>query len=101
MKIEEWSTEIRDNKKIEKLNKLTNPETFWDDCRCLTKNVKSDHGIKRWQCLAEARYMELMCGHELSVKDVWSKQMSDLSQKYFEKDSPLGNNLNHGAQKER
>lgn len=47
-------------KRIDKLNKLTNPETFWDDVRRLVKNVNSDKAIKNWQCLAEVRYNELI-----------------------------------------
>ena len=51
--------EKRDYSKIDKLNRLTNKETFWDDVRKLTKYVTSDHAIHRWQCLAEQRYSEL------------------------------------------
>lgn len=51
--------EKRDYSKIDKLNKLTNKETFWDDVRKLTKNVTSDHSIRRWECLAQARCDEL------------------------------------------
>jgi hypothetical protein len=51
--------ERRDYAKIDKLNTLTNKETIWDDVRKFTKNVKSDHSIKRWQCLAECRFEEL------------------------------------------
>ena len=45
--------------KIDKLNTLTNKETFWDDVRKFTKNVTSCHSIGRWQCLAEYRWSEL------------------------------------------
>jgi hypothetical protein len=51
--------EVRDISKIDKLNKLTNKETFFDDVRKLTKRVTSDHSIGRWQCLAEYRWSEL------------------------------------------
>lgn len=51
--------EVRDYSRIDKLNKLTNKETFWDDVRKLTKRVTSDHSIGRWQCLAEMRWNEL------------------------------------------
>ena len=54
-----WALEKRDINKINKLNALHNKDTFWDDVRKLTKNVASDHSIKRWQILAEARYKEL------------------------------------------
>jgi hypothetical protein len=45
---------------IDKLNKLTNVDTFYDDVRKLTKRVYSDHSIGRWQALAEMRYKELL-----------------------------------------
>lgn len=55
----DYAMESRDIAKIDKLNALTNIQTYWDDVRKLTRNVKSDHSIKRWQCLADARYTEL------------------------------------------
>ena len=51
--------EQRDFKKIERLNQLDNPETFWDEVKGLTKGITSSHSIGRWQCLAEQRYTEL------------------------------------------
>lgn len=51
--------EKRDYSKIDKLNTLTNRETFWDDVRKFTSGVRSDHAIRRWQCLAEYRFSEL------------------------------------------
>lgn len=47
-----------------KLATLKNIETFWDDVRKLVKNITSDHAIKRWQVLAEARYEELKKGEK-------------------------------------
>ena len=55
----EYAMERNDYRRIEKLNGLHNPETFWDDVRKLTKNVNSDHGIHRWEVLANCRYREL------------------------------------------
>lgn len=52
-----WAIERRDFKRIEKLNKLNNKQTFWDDVRKLAKG--GDHTLSRWQCLAEERYKEL------------------------------------------
>lgn len=46
--------------KAEKLNKLANINTFWDDVRKFTKKVTSDRGIHEWQRLAEIRFDELM-----------------------------------------
>ena len=43
-----YVSERNDIKKIEKLNKLNNIKTFYDDVRKLTKNVSSDHSIKHW-----------------------------------------------------
>ena len=55
----EYAMENRDYAKIDKLNALTDPVTFWDDVRKLTRSVRSDHSIKRWQILAEQREREL------------------------------------------
>jgi len=41
---------------VQKLLTLTNPETFWDDVRRMTKNVKSDHTLGIWLAYAEDRY---------------------------------------------
>jgi len=54
-----WAMEKHDFSKIDKLNNLNNLSTFWDDVRKLTKNVSSDHSIKRWKCLADGRFNEL------------------------------------------
>ena len=51
--------EKRDISKIQKLNKITSLNGYWDEVRKLTKGVSSDHSIHRWQCLAEIRYEEL------------------------------------------
>lgn len=59
-----YALEKRDYSKIDKLNKLTNKETFWDDVRKLTKYVASDHAIRRWQGLAEIRWNELIAHTE-------------------------------------
>lgn len=54
-----YALEARDYDRIDKLNALTNPHTFWDDVRKLCKNVKSDHTIRRWQILSENRAKEI------------------------------------------
>ena len=51
--------EVRDYAKIDKLNNLTDINTYWEDVCKLTKQVKSDHSLGRWQALAEIRYSEL------------------------------------------
>lgn len=55
----DYAIEKRDIQKIDKLNKLYNLKTYWDDVRKLTKNVTSTHMIHRWQCLAEVRFEEV------------------------------------------
>lgn len=52
--------ENRDFGRIDKLNTLHNPDTFWNDVKKFTKYIRSDHSINRWQCLAEKRYEELL-----------------------------------------
>jgi hypothetical protein len=52
----EYVWEYNDISKIEKLNKLTDINTFWQEVRKLTRNVKSDHSINRWEFLAEKRF---------------------------------------------
>lgn len=55
----DYAIESRDYDKIDKLNAITDKEIFWLEVRKLTKNIKSDHAIKRWRCLADARWEEL------------------------------------------
>ena len=57
----EYVTERRDLEKIEKLLTITDAEpcAFWDAVRKLTRRVKSDHSLARWQILSE-RYFELL-----------------------------------------
>ena len=57
--------EKRDYAKIDRLNRLINVDTFYDDVRKLTRNIISDHSIKRWQCLADYRYKE--------ITDIWNR----------------------------
>jgi|GEM_PF-3299349 hypothetical protein len=52
--------EKHDIKRIDKLERLTNPITFWNDVRKLVKNVQSARALHRWQCLADQRYSELL-----------------------------------------
>lgn len=55
----DYIIEKNDIKRWDKISKLNNRATFWEDIRALTKNIKSDHSLGRWQCLAECRYEEL------------------------------------------
>lgn len=48
----------------EKLNALTDVETFWDDVRKLTAKIRSDKSLSMWQSLAEIRCDELRTGCE-------------------------------------
>lgn len=67
-----FALEKHDYSRIDKLNQLTNKETFWDDVRKFTKNIRSDHSIGRWQCLAENRYREL-CIKQKNWKEFYKR----------------------------
>lgn len=54
-----WVYEVHDIAKIQKLEMLTNPKTFWDDVRKYTKRVTSDHSIRRWEILSGLRAKEI------------------------------------------
>lgn len=60
MEFEKVVVEYNDISKVRRLNELKNPITFFDDVRKMTKNTKSDHGVKRWQILSEIRYEEIL-----------------------------------------
>lgn len=59
MTYNECAMERRDIGRIAKLNKLTDPKTFWADVKRLTRNTYTDHALDRWQVLAEIRYEEI------------------------------------------
>lgn len=44
---------------IDKLNKLNNPVTFFQDVRRFTRQITTDHNIKTWERFAEIRYNEI------------------------------------------
>ena len=74
----DYILEKMDIKRIDRLNKLKNLDTFWDDVRKLTKRVSSDHSLSHWQGLAEIREKELQLAKKLNdelfilrMKDVW------------------------------
>lgn len=46
-------------KMIDKLNKLTDHSTFWDDVKKIAEKVRSDKGINALQRFAEVRYREI------------------------------------------
>lgn len=50
------------------LEKFTDIETFWDDVKKRTKNIKSDRNIRIWQYYAEKRYNELLKGETKNEK---------------------------------
>ena len=51
--------EMSDIAKIDKLMTIKSLENFWQNVKSFTKNVYSDHSIRRWQCLAEMREIQL------------------------------------------
>ena len=48
----------------EKLNRLTDLSTFWNDVRKLTAKIRSDKSLSMWQALASIRCDELRTGCE-------------------------------------
>lgn len=55
-----FATEKHDFARIDKLNTLTNPATFYDDVRrIMGKRSLSCHALGQWERLAELRYMEI------------------------------------------
>lgn len=48
-----------DMKRIDKLNKMTNAETFWSEIDKITENLVSLTAINSWRMLAKIRYKEL------------------------------------------
>lgn len=68
---------ITECKRIDKLNALKNPVTFWDNVRKLTKNVHSDHVMHSWESLSDQRFDELLTGVENVRTDYIPKKMED------------------------
>lgn len=54
-----YAVEKRDIARIDKLNGIVVLNNYWDVIRGLTRSIKTDHALKRWQILAEVRYNEL------------------------------------------
>lgn len=48
----------------EKLNTLTDINTFWDGVRKFTAKIKSDKTLSTWQAFADIRFDELRTGCE-------------------------------------
>lgn len=71
MTYNEYAMERRDIGRITKLNRLTNPDTFWVDVKKLTRNTYSDHVLNRWQVLAEARYEEIKKQEAIKESKMW------------------------------
>ena len=56
-----YAMEKTDYKRIDILNCLKSEETFWDDVReCIRiSRQESDHALRRWEILAERRFVEI------------------------------------------
>ena len=52
--------EKRDYARIDKLNALTDINTYWGDVKEITKGVRGDHSLERWGILTGIRYNELV-----------------------------------------
>lgn len=55
-----YAIEKHDFSRIDKLNKITDTVLFFSSVERLCKSVTSCHSIRRWECLAEIRYKELL-----------------------------------------
>lgn len=55
----DYCSTIRELKFVDFLLTLTETKGFWDKVRKRCSRVSSDYFIGRYQCLAEARYVEL------------------------------------------
>lgn len=58
--LEDYIMEKADYSRVKKLNQLHNINTFWNDVKKITRACKSDHSLRRYAILSEARYGELM-----------------------------------------
>lgn len=54
----------RESAIAEKLNSLSDKETFWDDVRKFTAKVHSDAVIHVWEWLSDRRYAEILADVE-------------------------------------
>lgn len=54
-----------DRSRIDKLNNLNDPNTFWDEVSKFTKNLVSLSAINSWNHLAKIRYGELIGDNNL------------------------------------
>lgn len=64
-----YATERSDIGRIEKLNRLTDISTFWDDVRKFTKHVHHDCTLGKWYRLAEVRYYELLAEYDDKIAE--------------------------------
>lgn len=65
-----YATTYSDRSRIDKLNNLTNPYTFWKDVDKFTKNLVSPIVINSWKHLANIRYNELLEVNGLTKEEV-------------------------------
>lgn len=68
-----------DRSRIDKLNKLTNPYSFWDDVEKFTKNLTSLSATNSWKHLADIRYDELLRTNGLTKNEVDCKVVIEQS----------------------
>lgn len=58
-----------DGKIIDKLNALSDYNSFWNDVAKLTKNINSEKNMRIWENFSEIRYEEIT---PISVMDIWT-----------------------------
>lgn len=83
MNPEDYAIEKLDVGRIDKLNALTNPDTFWNDYKSMTKNVRGEHALSRWKDLADARYAQLREGERVMKGEQAVARLKALSWKDY------------------
>lgn len=59
LRLENCIMEKHDISRVRKLRTINSIDGFYDQVRKFTKNITSDHAIRRWEILSEIRYAEL------------------------------------------
>ena len=82
-----YAMTLSDRSRIDKLNKLTNPSTFWEDVAKFKENLVRPSTLNSWDMLARVRYSELVGSHpesSKSAKKVSTKDELDITLKAVE-----------------
>lgn len=73
----------REKSIAEKLNKLTDINTFWNDVRNMTMKVTTTAACRDWEFMSEQRYAEILTG----VEDVQTEVEYGQPTRYYDPNS--------------